>query len=220
MQRVKRGGVINAPAIRWTSHFISFFHTLLFHSHRCRPTRHNTTVFDSLTRASAMAAVTYPQASIPGPGPRSTTHAGIPIPLTRPGFQHLPTDFPLRHGHHSSTSIDARRSVERRSFDAREVDIVIHSEKSGSASPRSHSYSQSLGSHLAPLRPSTPTTFPPRRAEIQPVAQLAVRAARDRLSCGSKSGALGRGLIIGWVITTLGFLAATAFWKGELFSGE
>ncbi|TXT09052.1 hypothetical protein VHUM_02526 [Vanrija humicola] len=46
---------------------------------------------------------------------------------------------------------------------------------------------------------------------------MVLDAVRERL-CGSKGGALGRGLIIGWVLTTLGFLAATAFWKGELFS--
>lgn len=54
----------------------------------------------------------------------------------------------------------------------------------------------------------------------RPVGRLVLRAARDRLSCGNKSGALGRGLIVGWVLTTLGFIAAAAFWKGELFSGE
>lgn len=59
---------------------------------------------------------------------------------------------------------------------------------------------------------------PPHRRV--PVRDLVLRAARDRLSCGNRSGALGRGLIIGWVLTTLGFLAATAFWKGELFAGE
>jgi len=44
-------------------------------------------------------------------------------------------------------------------------------------------------------------------------------ALRDKLfkGNGAKSG-LGRWLILGWVGTTLGFLAATAFWRGELFS--
>jgi hypothetical protein len=59
----------------------------------------------------------------------------------------------------------------------------------------------------------------PPRSRI-PLRQLAIRAARDRLGCGNRSGALGRGLMIGWVLTTLGFVAATAFWKGELFAGE
>jgi hypothetical protein len=36
----------------------------------------------------------------------------------------------------------------------------------------------------------------------------------------SKEGALGRALMIGWVLTTVGFLLACAFWKGELFTGE
>ena len=59
---------------------------------------------------------------------------------------------------------------------------------------------------------------PPRSRP--PVAELVVRAIRERFSGNSKSGALGRGLMLGWVITTLGFVAATAFWKGELFTGE
>jgi hypothetical protein len=46
-----------------------------------------------------------------------------------------------------------------------------------------------------------------------------MRGVRERLACNSK-GSLGRGLIIGWVVTTLMFVGATAFWKGELFSGE
>jgi hypothetical protein len=36
----------------------------------------------------------------------------------------------------------------------------------------------------------------------------------------SREGAIGRGLMIGWVLTTLGFLMACAFWKGELFTGK
>jgi hypothetical protein len=36
----------------------------------------------------------------------------------------------------------------------------------------------------------------------------------------SREGAIGRGLMIGWVLTTLGFLLACAFWKGELFTGK
>lgn len=41
---------------------------------------------------------------------------------------------------------------------------------------------------------------------------------RRRMCC--KEGALGRALMIGWVLTTVGFLLACAFWKGELFTGE
>lgn len=37
---------------------------------------------------------------------------------------------------------------------------------------------------------------------------------------GGKEAGIGRWLMIGWVMTTVGFLLATAFWKGELFSGE
>lgn len=35
-----------------------------------------------------------------------------------------------------------------------------------------------------------------------------------------KEGGMGRALMLGWVGTTLGFLIATAFWRGELFSGK
>lgn len=35
-----------------------------------------------------------------------------------------------------------------------------------------------------------------------------------------KEGGMGMALMLGWVITTVGFLVATAFWRGELFGGE
>ncbi|WVQ81420.1 hypothetical protein IAT38_003544 [Cryptococcus sp. DSM 104549] len=35
--------------------------------------------------------------------------------------------------------------------------------------------------------------------------------------CGREGGGLGRAMVAGWVITTLGFLMAIGFWKGELF---
>lgn len=83
-------------------------------------------------------------------------------------------------------------------------------------------------SHSHTHTPSPLASFPPawsHPAESQlpprsrpPLRRMVLTALRERL-CGSKGGALGRGLIIGWVVTTLGFLAATAFWKGELFSG-
>jgi hypothetical protein len=41
---------------------------------------------------------------------------------------------------------------------------------------------------------------------------------KSRMCC--KEGALGRGLMIGWVLTTIGFLLACGFWKGELFTGK
>lgn len=41
---------------------------------------------------------------------------------------------------------------------------------------------------------------------------------RDKLL--GKEGGIGRALMLGWVLTTLGFITATAFWKGELFGGK
>lgn len=160
-------------------------------------------------------------------------------------FHHLPASSGPRSrtspvnggGHHRASLSEHRPSVEVRrlsrpaSMSSRSLSVEFE-EKSRSSS------SSSTGTPLA----QTPV-FPPAWSHSvtvdhqyprfasqnayehhgqpsRPVGRLVLRAARDRLSCGNKSGALGRGLIVGWVLTTLGFIAAAAFWKGELFSGE
>lgn len=35
-----------------------------------------------------------------------------------------------------------------------------------------------------------------------------------------KEGGMGMALMLGWVVTTVGFVLATAFWRGELFGGK
>lgn len=164
-------------------------------------------------------------------------------------FQHLPASAsrprsrasPVNGGHHRASLSEHRPSVEVRRLSrpasmsaSRSLTVHEYEEK-----PRSSS-SSATNTPLA----GTPV-FPPawlhnvtidhqyprfgsqnafdHHNHVQssrPVGRLVLRAARDRLSCGNKSGALGRGLIVGWVLTTLGFIAAAAFWKGELFSGE
>jgi hypothetical protein len=58
-----------------------------------------------------------------------------------------------------------------------------------------------------------------RRSSLVPVPETCfLSKARDKIL--GKEGGMGRALVIGWVITTLGFVIATAFWKGELFGGE
>lgn len=119
-------------------------------------------------------------------------------------------------------SYDVRRSHDFREFrDMRASHDLRHSTDFGHALRASHDFGATRPSHdFGAFPPSWSHSVhdePPRRV---PVRQLVFRAARDRLSCGSKSGALGRGLIIGWILTTLGFITATAFWKGELFAGE
>lgn len=52
------------------------------------------------------------------------------------------------------------------------------------------------------------------------VAATRSRSAEWRGWVCPKEGGLGRALILGWVITTGMFLLATAFWRGQLFSGN
>ena len=73
---------------------------------------------------------------------------------------------------------------------------------------------QSPGSGSFGSRPM-PSTFD----DIWSATCSKVSELRGR-SCGAAGSGLGKGLIIGWIVTTLMFIAATAFWKGELFSGE
>lgn len=162
------------------------------------------------------------------------------------GFHHLPASAsrprsrasPV-NGHHRASLSEHRPSVEVRrlsrpaSMSSRSLSVEFE-EKSRSSSSSSASTPLAAAPVFPPAwshnvtvdnqypRFSTQNAYehhghvPPS----SPVGRLFLRAARDRLSCGNKSGALGRGLIVGWVLTTLGFIAAAAFWKGELFSGE
>jgi hypothetical protein len=58
-----------------------------------------------------------------------------------------------------------------------------------------------------------------RRSSLVPIPEPCfLNKMRDKIL--GKEGGMGRALVLGWVITTLGFVIATAFWKGELFGGE
>lgn len=133
-------------------------------------------------------------------------------------------DWSRTHGHSRSNSLAA----------SRRASVEVSEEKGGGGNnmlPRSPTSPYGHARIPSPLAQSP--HFPPAWTEPAagveaqlpprvrpPVADLLGRAVRDRFACNSKSGALGRGLIIGWIVTTLGFVAAAAFWKGELFSGE
>ena len=59
---------------------------------------------------------------------------------------------------------------------------------------------------------------PSALAEIMSHARSRSSGLRSRL--GGGEGGLGRALILGWIVTTAMFLLATAFWRGQLFSGR
>lgn len=73
-------------------------------------------------------------------------------------------------------------------------------------------------------RPYEPFRFSSRRSIALETQNHSRRGSwKDRVLAKNeecKGGRLGKALIIGWVVTTLMFVVATAFYKGELFSGE
>lgn len=166
---------------------------------------------------------------------RANDHDRSPIPYStlrnsmnvqRPSFNHTNTEFHTYHQSSSSASLG---------------------HGSGSGSIGSNINNNNINNTL-PYRdhpstreeyplPKQQQSFPPRQSRRSgPIPRPPVPnsgngtgnvwdSTRCRLldfKCRlcSREGAIGRGLMIGWVLTTLGFLTACAFWKGELFTGE
>ena len=88
-------------------------------------------------------------------------------------------------------------------------------EKSETDNPQDYTHS---------ARTYEPFRFDRRSVALETQGQTSSRRGswKDRLTNKEecKGGRLGKALIIGWVVTTLMFLTATAFYKGELFTGE
>jgi hypothetical protein len=149
------------------------------------------------------------------PIPQSTLRNSMT--LQRPSFNHTNTEFHTYHQSSSSTSLGHGGS--------------------GSISNTNTPYrDHPLTKEEYPL-PKQQQSFPPRQSRrsgpiprpIIPSNANGTGNVWDSTRCRlldfkcrmcSREGAIGRGLMIGWVLTTLGFLTACAFWKGELFTGE
>jgi len=154
------------------------------------------------------------------PIPQSTLRNSMT--LQRPSFNHTNTEFHTYHQSSSSTSLGHGHG---------------HG-ASGSISNTNTPYrDHPLTKEEYPLPKQQQQSFPPRQSRRsgpipRPIIQSNANgtgnvwdSTRCRLldfKCRmcSREGAIGRGLMIGWVLTTLGFLTACAFWKGELFTGK
>lgn len=141
----------------------------------------------------------------------------------RPPFVHMSTSYA---DHHSSSSSSSSSQIPNnhsyashapppyRDYDYPPEKVELDADVDAPRSTRQQ-YDPSRGSYNARRPPiSLETTGGPggRRPSW--------RDRFERTEECQQTGRLGKALILGWVITTLGFVAATAFYKGELFSGE
>ena len=155
---------------------------------------------------------------------RANEHDRSPIPqstlrnsmtLQRPSFNHTSTEYHTYHQPSSSTSLG-------------------HGASGSISSTHNTPYrDHPITKEEYPL-PKQQQSFPPRQSRRgTPTPRQPITAGSgnvwDSTRCRlldfkcrmcSREGAIGRGLMIGWVLTTLGFLTACAFWKGELFTGK
>jgi hypothetical protein len=149
------------------------------------------------------------------PIPQSTLRNSMT--LQRPSFNHTNTEFHTYHQSSSSTSLGHGGS--------------------GTISNTNTPYRDHPSTKEEYPLPKQQQSFPPRQSRrsgpiprpIIPSNANGTGNVWDSTRCRlldfkcrmcSREGAIGRGLMIGWVLTTLGFLTACAFWKGELFTGE
>ena len=134
----------------------------------------------------------------------------------RPPFHHMSTSYQEHHSSSSSQSSHSTHSTHApppyRDYPPEKVEL--DSAEYPHHAPSRQQYEPSRGLYSA------------RRAPVvlEPTGLAARRPSwRDRFERNEEcpqTGRLGKALILGWVVTTLGFVAATAFYKGELFSGE
>lgn len=92
------------------------------------------------------------------------------------------------------------------------------SQSSLAANPYNQSFPPRQSSGRRSARNSNTPSPLPLQGSIWDSARCRLWDLKCRMCC--KEGAIGRGLMIGWVLTTVGFLLACGFWKGELFTGE
>lgn len=158
-------------------------------------------------------------------------HDRSPIPIStlrnsmtlqRPSFNHTNTEYHTYHQSSSSTSLGhgASGSISNNNTPYREDP----STKEEYPLPKQQQQQQSFPPRQSQSRRSGPIQRPvlPSHANGTGNVWDTTRCRLLDFKCRmcSREGAIGRGLMIGWVLTTLGFLTACAFWKGELFTGQ
>ena len=156
----------------------------------------------------------------------------------RPPFTHASTSYA---DHHAAVQVAASPSTSSSASSSKSASSSNSSNSGSSASkpsaPTYHLSTAPYSDFEYPLekaepdtpdypaaRPYEPFRFAPPRARMGE-GQLQSRRGswKDRVLAKNdecKGGRLGKALIIGWVVTTVMFVVATAFYKGELFAGE
>jgi hypothetical protein len=153
------------------------------------------------------------------PIPQSTLRNSMNI--QRPSFNHTNTEYHTYHqassssslGHGASGSLSGINNVLPYRDHPLTKEEYPHSKQQQSFPPR-QSQSRRSGPITRPPLPGTGNG----NGNVWDTTRCRLLDFKCRLC--SREGAIGRGLMIGWVLTTLGFLSACAFWKGELFTGE
>ena len=169
-----------------------------------------------------------------GPIPSSTMRNSMS--LHRPAFIHTSTNYHSQSSLNTSASASASTSslpLQQATTPATSYQTqhqgqgpyrdhpLTTKEEYPNSDPTTNPYAQAF-----PARTHTPTSrrhAPPthsRQSSFGAWESVCCRLADARRRMCCKEGALGRALMIGWVMTTVGFLLACAFWKGELFTGK
>lgn len=147
------------------------------------------------------------------------------LPLSTAQMQRPP------YNHASTSSAMPRPSPEPTTDDPYPEYPTLPDEKrsvspaaSGGQFTHSHTHSQYLPSVAEGQRDADRGVYGYRRVPSRLDDVVGVSRSRGRgwwpRWREREGGGLGRWLVLGWVGTTLGFLGATAFWKGELFAGR
>lgn len=136
-------------------------------------------------------------------------HMSTPSTSSLPAYDSAPyTDFPNEKADLHQSSGDSSSSWTNSSSDRSHGDDRTH-----------HSH------HVLYQQQDRPTRGIYGHRRTPSAMDDAISAGRSRANdlkakiCGREGSGLGRALILGWVITTVMFVGATAFWKGELFTG-
>lgn len=172
------------------------------------------------------------------PVPTSSSTMRDSFSTQRPAFHHTNTEYHTHHQSSSSSSlINNSASTTPSKTNPTSVNGIntpsqLHAAPYRDHPPTKEEYPFSSNLSANPYNQA----FPPRQSSGRrsarnsntPVPQSSQGSAWDSAQCRlwemksrlcCKEGAIGRGLMIGWVLTTVGFLLACGFWKGELFTG-
>ncbi|WVR09105.1 hypothetical protein IAU60_006167 [Kwoniella sp. DSM 27419] len=147
----------------------------------------------------------------PSPAPPST-HSSSSGPTSRPAFVHHNTSYA---SHHGSSSSQAQSQSHTPLQGARYTDYPDYPTKE-SYPPADRPY----GSSSAQVHAEYPTTSAPSSGARQQQGRFGLDAAlvkgKGLCSCSGEGG-VGKGMMIGWVVTTVLVLLVLACWRGELF---